>query len=78
MERRDLAAAISTGDLRRANADVDDERLAARRPHALGEIGEFLALGVRRADDVDALHRLPDECKRPIACGVLLFGLHLF
>ena len=29
---------------------------------ALGEIGELLALGVRRADDVDALHRLPDEC----------------
>ena len=61
MERRDRPGIDIDRASRRPDPDVDDERIAARRRHPVGEIGELLAFRVRRADDVDALHRLPDK-----------------
>ncbi len=55
-------------DRRFVDADVDDDRRAARRLDPRGEIGEFLALRVGRSDDVDALHKFPprpDAQRRP-------------
>ena len=37
-------------------ADIDDDRRQPPAAAIAGEIGEFLALRVGRADDVDALH----------------------
>ena len=50
------------------------EQWSRGRAGTLGEIGEFLALGVGRSDDVDALHvsspRLtPHRGRRTAACG---------
>ena len=53
------AAATSGLIAGRLGADVDDQRPAAGRRDPLGEKGQFLALGVGRADDIDALHDAP-------------------
>ena len=52
----DLIARDINRAARLADADVDDNRRRARLLDDGAEISEFLALGVRGADDENALH----------------------
>ena len=70
VESGDLAAGHVHGHRRGARPDIDDERFSARGGDHGAEISQFLALGVRCPDDVDALHLAPLPCWRPRATPV--------
>ena len=57
MPGRHLARLDVDRNHRATGADIDAGDSCARRCDGVGQIGEFLALGVGRADNVDALHR---------------------
>jgi hypothetical protein len=68
MERRHVAAGNVRDPRRWPRAHVDNRRRGSGRGDLGLEVGEFLALGVLCADDVDALHRHPSDARKISVC----------